>query len=84
MRKLSFHSQLQNPAMYYEQYILGEITLDEFKVKQQKFKQVTKDQKAIELEIEECQQVYSQFSRCAKSGIRNFPFQQSLVKLIKL
>ena len=31
-----WHAIAENPAMYYEQYVLGEISLDEFKVKQQK------------------------------------------------
>ena len=45
------HAITENPAMYYEQYILGEITLDEFKVKQQMLRQAAEDQKAMELEI---------------------------------
>ena len=35
----------ENPAMFYEQYILGEISLEEFKVKQQKLRQAAEDQK---------------------------------------
>lgn len=45
----------ENPVMYYEQYVLREISLDEFKIKQQKLRQAAEDQKAIELEIEECE-----------------------------
>ena len=33
--------------MYYEQYVLGEISLDEFKLKQQNLRQAAEDQKAI-------------------------------------
>lgn len=63
----------ENPAMYYEQYVLGEITLDEFKVKQQKLRQAAEDRKAIELEIEECERVYSQFSRLCKIQDKELP-----------
>lgn len=37
------HAIAENPAMFYEQYILGEISLDEFKVKQQKLRQAAGD-----------------------------------------
>ena len=60
-------------AAYYEQYVLGEITLDEFKVKQQKLRQAAEDQKTIELEIEECEQAYSRFSRLCKVRDKEFP-----------
>lgn len=63
----------ENPTMYYEQYVLGEITLDEFKVKQQKLRQAAENQKAIELEIEECERVYSRFSRLCKIQDKELP-----------
>ena len=67
------HAITENPAMYYEQYVLGEITLDEFKVKQQKLRQAAEDQKAIELEIEECEQAYRWFSRLCKVRDKELP-----------
>lgn len=67
------HAITENPAMYYEQYVLGEITLDEFKVKQQKLRQAAQDQKAIELEIEECEQAYNRFSRLCKIRDKELP-----------
>lgn len=63
----------ENPAMFYEQYILGEISLEEFKVKQQRLRQAVEDQKAIELEIEECEQAYSRFSRLCKVRDKELP-----------
>lgn len=63
----------ENPAMYYEQYVLGEISLDEFKVKQQKLRQAAEDQKAIELEIEKCEQAYRGFSRLCKVRDKELP-----------
>lgn len=57
---------VQNPTMYYEQYVLGEVSIDKFKVKQQKLRQAVEDQKAIELEIEEYERVYIWFSRLCK------------------
>ena len=60
------HAIADNPAIFYEQYILGEISLDEFKAKQQKRRQAAEDQKAIELETEECEQAYSRFSCLCK------------------
>lgn len=63
----------ENPAMYYEQYVLGEISLDEFKVKQQKLRQAAEDQKAIELETEECEQAYRWFSRLCKVRDKELP-----------
>ena len=60
------HAITENPAMYYEQYILGETTLDEFKVKQQMLRQAAEDQKAMELEIKKCEQAYSRFIRLGK------------------
>lgn len=67
------HAIAENPAMFYEQYILGEISLDEFKVKQQKLRQTAEDQKAIELEIEEYEQTYSRFSRLCKVRDKELP-----------
>ena len=67
------HAIAENPAMFYEQYILGEISLDEFKVKQQKLRQAAQNQKAIELEIEECEQAYSRFSRLRKVRDKELP-----------
>lgn len=67
------HAIAENPAMYYEQYILGEISIDEFKVKQQKLRQDAEDQKAIELEIEECERAYSWFSRLCKVRDKELP-----------
>lgn len=67
------HAITENPAMYYEQYILGEITLDEFKVKQQKLRQAAEDQKAIELEIKKCEQAYSRFSHLCKVRDKDLP-----------
>lgn len=72
------HAIAENPAMYYEQYVLGEINLDEFKVKQQKIRQAAEHQKAIELEIEECKQAYSRFSRLCKVRDKELPL--SLLK----
>lgn len=63
----------ENPAMYYEQYILGEISLDEFKAKQQKLRQAAEDQKAIKLEIKECEQAYRRFSRLCKVRDKELP-----------
>ncbi len=57
---------VENLTMYYEQYVLGEVSIDKFKVKQQKLRQAVEDQKAIELEIEECERVYIWFSRLCK------------------
>ena len=56
------HAIAENPTMFYEQYILGKISLDKFNVKQQKLRQATEDQKAIELEIKECERAYNRFS----------------------
>lgn len=67
------HAIVENPDMYYEQYVLGEISLDEFKVKQQKIRQAAEHQKAIELEIEECKQAYSRFSRLCKVRDKELP-----------
>lgn len=67
------HAIVENPAMYYEQYVLGEISLDEFKVKQQKIRQAAEYQKAIELEIKECEQAYRWFSRLCKVRAKELP-----------
>ena len=55
------HAIAENPTMFYEQYILKKISLDKFNVKQQKLRQATEDQKAIELEIKECERAYNRF-----------------------
>ena len=44
-----------------------------FKVKQQKLRQAAEDQKAIELEIEECKQAYSRFSQLCKVRDKELP-----------
>lgn len=67
------HAITENPAMYYEQYVLGEINLDEFKVKQQKLRQAAEHQKAIELEIEEYEQAYSRFLQLCKVRDKGLP-----------
>lgn len=74
----------ENPAMYYEQYVLGEITLDEFKVKQQKLRQAAQDQKAIELEIEECEQAYNRFSRLCKVRDKELPLSMIVNEIEKI
>ena len=56
----------ENSAICFEQDVLGEINLEEFKVKQQKLRQASKEQKAIEFKIKEYEQVYSRFSRLCK------------------
>lgn len=79
-----WHAIAENPDMYYEQYVLGEITLDEFKIKQQKLRQATEDQKAIELEIEECERVYSQFSLLCKIRDKELPLSMILGEVEKI
>jgi site-specific DNA recombinase len=44
----------ENPMMHYEKYILGEISIDEFRASQDKIHQMVEDQKALEFEIEKC------------------------------
>ena len=70
--------------MYYEQYVLGEIALDEFKVKQQKLRPVAEDQKAIELEIEEYEQAYSRFSRLCKVRDKERPLSMIMSEINKI
>ena len=74
----------ENPAVYYEQYVLGEINLDEFKVKQQKLRQAAEDQKAIKLEIEECEQAYSRFSRLCKVRDKELPLLMIIGEIEKI
>lgn len=74
----------ENPAMYYEQYILGEISLDEFKAKQQKFRQAAEDQKVIELKIEECEQAYSRFYRLRKVRDKELPLSTIMSEINKI
>ena len=74
----------ENPAMYYEQYILGEISLDEVKAKQQKFRQAVEDQKAIELKIEECEQAYSRFYRLRKVRDKELPISTIMSEINKI
>lgn len=78
------HATAENPAMYYEQYVLGEINLDEFKVKQQKLRQAAEDQKAIELEIEEYEQAYSRFSRLRNVRDKELPLSTIMSEINKL
>lgn len=54
--------------MYYEQYVFGETILDNFKIKQQKLRQATEDQKVTGFEIEKRKRTYSYFSRLCKVG----------------
>lgn len=78
------HAIAENPAIFYEQYILGEISLDEFKVKQQKLRQAAEDQKAIELEIEECEQVYRRFSHLCKVRDKELPLSTVMSEINKI
>lgn len=78
------HAIAENPAMYYEQYVLGEISLDEFKVKQQKIRQAAEHQKAIELEIKECEQAYSRFSRLCKVRDKGLPLSMIVSEINKI
>lgn len=72
----------ENPSMYYELYVLGEISLDEFKIKQQNLRQAAECQKEIELEIEECKQAYSRFSKLCKVRDKELPFSMLLMSEI--
>lgn len=78
------HAIAENPAMYYEQYVLGEISLDEFKVKQQKLRQAAEDQKTIELEIEECEQAYSRFFLLCKVRDKKLPLSMIMGEIEKI
>lgn len=78
------HAITENPAMFYEQYILGEISLDEFKVKQQKLRQAAEDQKTIEFEIEECERVYSRFSCLCKVRDKELPISMIVNEIEKI
>ena len=78
------HAIAENPAMFYEQYILGEISLKEFKVKQQKLRQAAKNQKAIELEIEECERAYNRFSCLCKVRDKEFPLSTIMSEINKI
>lgn len=59
--------------VYYEQYISGKIDFDEYKVRQQKIRQVAEDQKSIELEIEEYEQKYRWIALICKVRERVLP-----------
>lgn len=78
------HAIAENPAIFYEQYILGEISLDEFKAKQQKLRQTAEDQKAIELEIEECERAYSRFSCLCKIRDKELPLSTIMSEINKI
>lgn len=58
-----------------------EISLEEFKDKQQKLRRAAEDQKAIELEIEECEQAYSRFSRLCKVRDKELPLSTIMDKI---
>lgn len=78
------HAIAENPAMYYEQYVLGEINLDEFKVKQQKLRRAAEDQKTIEFEIEECERVYSRFSCLCKVWDKELPLSTIMSEINRI
>ena len=78
------HAIAENPAIFYEQYILGEISLDEFKAKQQKLRQAAEYQKAIELEIEESERVYSRFSCLCKVRDKELPLSTIMSEINKI
>lgn len=78
------HAIAENPAMYYEQYVLGKIILDEFKLKQQEPRQAAEDQKVIELEIEECGQAYSRFSHLCKVRDKELPLSIIMSEINKI
>lgn len=64
-----------SPAQTIHTRALGEITLDEFKIKQQNLRQAAEDQKAIELEIKNVSRHTVGFLVCARLWIKNFLFQ---------
>ena len=78
------HAIAENPAIFYEQYILGEISLEEFKAKQQKLRQAAEYQKAIELEIEESERVYSRFSCLCKVRDKELPLSTIMSEINKI
>lgn len=78
------HAIAENPAMFYEQYILGEISFEEFKVKQQKLRQAAQDQKAIKFEIEECEQVYNRFTRLCTVRDKELPLSMIMGEIVKI
>lgn len=49
--------------------------------KQQKRRQVAEDQKAIELEIEECEQAYRRFSRLCKMQDKELPLSIAISEI---
>lgn len=78
------HEIAEYPMVYYEQYILGKIDLDEYKVRQQKIRQAAEDQKAIELEIEEYEQKYRRFIHLCKVRDRELPLSEIMGEINKI
>lgn len=63
---------------------LEAISLNEFKVKQQKLRQAAEEQKAIELEIKECEQAYSRFSCLCKVRDKELPLSIIMSEINKI
>lgn len=78
------HEITEYPMVYYEQYILGKIDFDEYKVRQQKIRQAAEDQKAIELEIEAHEQKYRRFSLLCKVNNKEFSLSEIMKEIDKI
>lgn len=63
----------KNPMLYYEQYVMGEITVDEFRAGQEKIRHAAEDRRAIECKIEKCEQEHWQFSRLCEVRDKQLP-----------
>lgn len=78
------HEITEYPMVYYEQYILGKIDFDEYKVRQQKIRQAAEDQKAIELEIEAHEQKYRWSSLLCKVNNKELSLSKIMKEIDKI
>ena len=74
----------ENPMLYYEQYVMGEITVDEFRAGQEKIRHATEDRRAIEYKIEKCEQEHRQFSRLCEVRDKQLPLSTLMEEIDRI
>lgn len=74
----------ENPMLYYEQYVMGEITVDEFRAGQEKIRHAAEDRRVIECKIEKCEQEHRQFSRLCEVRDKQLPLSTLMEKIDRI
>lgn len=72
---------IENPMLYYEKYVRGEITADEYRTAMDKNRKIAEVQKEIESEIAKYEQTYQRLCRMQKVLDKQLPLSEIIEEI---